>query len=97
MAIADIVSSKWITTLVSAEESSIQVEVAFTEALEVGDLWAGADQRATDALVAARASDDAHALESILGEGQRPLLLTISNNGPRCAPTPPGSSAPVTS
>ena len=61
VAIIDIVSRKWITTLVSAEESSIQVEVAFTEALEVEDLWAAADQRATAALVAALASGDAHA------------------------------------
>lgn len=83
VAIIDIVSRKWITTLVSAEESSIQVEVAFTEALEVEDLWAAADQRATAALVAALASGDAHAMESILGEGQRPLLLAISDNGPQ--------------
>lgn len=83
VAIIDIVSRKWITTLVSAQESSIQVEVAFTEALEVEDLWAAADQRATAALVAALASGDAHALESILGDGQRPLLLAISDNGPQ--------------
>lgn len=83
MAIIDIVSRKWITTLVSAEESSIQVEVAFTEALEVEDLWAAADQRATAALVAALASGDAHAMESLLGDGQRPLLLAISDNGPQ--------------
>lgn len=83
VAIIDIVSRKWITTLVSAEESSIQVEVAFTEALEVEDLWAAADQRATAALVTALASGDAQAMELILGDGQRPLLLAISDNGPQ--------------
>ena len=55
----------------------------FTEALEVEDLWAAADQRATAALVAALASGDSEALESVLGHGQRPLLLAISDNGPQ--------------
>lgn len=83
IAIIDIVSRKWITTLVSAEESSIQVEVAFTEALQIEDLWAAADDRATTALVAALASGDRDAIDTAIGDGQPPLLLAISDNGPQ--------------
>src|SRR5664279_384807 len=38
IAILDMVSRKWLTTLVSAEESSVQVEVAFLAALDAEDL-----------------------------------------------------------
>ena len=50
VAIMDLVSRKWITTLVSAEESSTQVEVAFLQALRVEDLLDVADAAATAAL-----------------------------------------------
>jgi len=83
IAIIDIVSRKWITTLVSAEQSSLQVEVAFIDALQAEDLWAAADQRATTALVTALASGDRDALDTAIGDGQRPLLLAISDNGPQ--------------
>ncbi|MGK2902139.1 MAG: hypothetical protein ACSLE7_04560 [Mycobacterium sp.] len=75
--------SKWITTLVSVEESSIQVEVAFTDALQAEDLWQAADERATDALVAALASADRAAVATVIDDGQLPLLLAISDNGPQ--------------
>ena len=39
MAILDIVSRKWLGTVVSAEESSTQVEVALTAALQAEDCW----------------------------------------------------------
>jgi transposase InsO family protein len=83
IAIIDIVSRKWITTLVSVQESSIQVEVAFTAALEAEGLWQAADERATAALVAALISGDRDSIDTAIGDGQRPLLLAISDNGPQ--------------
>jgi putative transposase len=83
VAIIDIVSRKWITTVTSAEESSTQVEVAFTQALEAEGLWHAADQRATDALVAALASGDRDSITTAIDDGQMPLLLAISDNGPQ--------------
>lgn len=83
VAILDIVSRKWIATVVSAEESSVQVEVAFTDALEAEGLWEAADTRATDALVAALASGDHDTVASAIDDGDRPLLLAISDNGPQ--------------
>ena len=46
----DVVSRTWITTLVSAEESSVQVKVAHTAALAAEDLLTAADARATTTL-----------------------------------------------
>jgi transposase InsO family protein len=83
VAILDIVSRKWVDTVVSAEESSTQVEVAFTGALEREGLWQAADERATEALVAALASGDRDAVDAAIGDGQLPLLLAISDNGPQ--------------
>jgi putative transposase len=81
VAILDIVSRKWLATVVSAEESSTQIEVAFTEALTAQGLWEAADERATAALVAALASGDRAAVATVIGDGQLPLLLAISDNG----------------
>jgi transposase InsO family protein len=81
VAILDIVSRKWIATVLSAEETSTQVEVAFTHALQSEGLWEAADQRATDVLVAALASGDRDAVDTAIGDGQLPLLLAISDNG----------------
>ncbi|QGK48007.1 DDE-type integrase/transposase/recombinase (plasmid) [Mycobacterium intracellulare subsp. chimaera] len=83
IAILDIVSRKWIATVVSAEETSSQVEVAFIEALQTEGLWEAADARATAALVAALDSGDRDTVEAAIGDGQRPLLLAISDNGPQ--------------
>lgn len=83
VAILDIVSRKWIATVVCAEESSTQVEVAFTQALEAEGLWEAADARATEALVAALASGDRDAVDAAIADGQPPLLLAISDNGPQ--------------
>lgn len=81
VAIIDIVSRKWITTVTSAEESSTQVEVAFTQALEVEGLWEAADTRATETLVAALVSGDRDGITAAIDDGQLPLLLAISDNG----------------
>jgi hypothetical protein len=73
--ILDIVSRKWLGTVVSAEETSTQVEVAFTAALEAEDLLDLADQRATAALRAALACGDRDRVIELTNEGQLPLLL----------------------
>lgn len=67
----------------SVEESSTQVEVAFTHALQHEQLWAAADQHATDALVKALVSGDHDRIEEAITDGDRPLLLAISDNGPQ--------------
>ena len=71
--IEDLVSRKWITHVVSAEETSTQVEVAFTEALEAEGLFETIDARA-DALTDAGQDE--------IAEG-RPVLLIVSDNGPQ--------------
>jgi putative transposase len=83
VAILDIVSRKWIDTVVSAEETATQVEVAFTNALELEGLWQAADARATETLVAALACGDRDAVDAAIDDGQLPLLLAISDNGPQ--------------
>lgn len=83
VAILDIVSRKWISTVVSAEETSTQIEVAFTAALQAEGLLAAADARATAALRAALLSGDRARIGQIIDEGQLPLLLAISDNGPQ--------------
>jgi transposase InsO family protein len=83
LAIIDVVSRRWITTLVCAEESSVQVEVAFTAALAVEDLLDAADARATAALRAALLDGDRDRVATLTGDGQLPLLLAISDNGPQ--------------
>jgi putative transposase len=83
LAIIDVVSRRWITTLVCAEESSIQVEVAFTAALAAEDLLEVADARATEALRAALLSGDRDAVVQLTEGGVVPLLLAIPDNGPQ--------------
>lgn len=83
VAIIDIVSRKWITTVCSAEESSTQVEIAFSRALEQEDLWHAADLAATDTLVKALVDGDAEVTDRAIADGDRPLLLAISDNGPQ--------------
>jgi transposase InsO family protein len=71
LAIEDLVSRKWLTTVVSVEETSTQVKLAFTEALIVEGLM--------DA-VAAR--QDALA-DPTVDDPDRPILLAVSDNGPQ--------------
>ena len=61
----------------------MQVEVAFTAALAAEDLLAAADARATAALRAALLDGDRDAVATLTGDGQLPLLLAISDNGPQ--------------
>lgn len=70
---------KWLATLVSAEESSVQVEVAFLAALDAEDLLVVADTRASAALRVALAAGDRDTIAAAVGDGQVPLLLAVSD------------------
>ena len=74
VAVMDLVTRKWICEIVSPEETSTQVQVAFLDALEAEDLMDHALARA-DEIAAAAASFDA--------EFVAPLLLAVSDNGPQ--------------
>lgn len=71
-AIIDMVSRKWIDTLVSVEETATQVQVIFEHALEVEGLL----ELLTDTRLDLAADDPA-----------RPILLAVSDNGPPMAAT----------
>jgi transposase InsO family protein len=73
LAIMDLVSRKWITTVVSIEETHTQVILGFTDALETENLMPLIDARA-DGLV----DPDTDA-----GNPDRPVLLAMSDNGPQ--------------
>jgi transposase InsO family protein len=70
-AIIDLVSRKWLATLLSAEETSTQVEVVFTDALGAEGLLE---------LVAARQDGRVDLAQD---DPTRPLLLAVSDNGPQ--------------
>lgn len=70
--IEDLVSRKWITEIVSAEETHTQVEVAFTAALEAEGLLEAVEARHDDGRVDIDVDDEA-----------RPILLAVSDNGPQ--------------
>jgi hypothetical protein len=67
----DLVSRKWLAEVVSAEETSTQVQVVFTQALEREGLLARVTAR-QDGLVDLTVDDPA-----------RPVLLALSDNGPQ--------------
>jgi putative transposase len=71
VAVMDLVTRKWLTTVVSAEETSTQIQVAFIEALEDEGLMELIEARA-DATVDLSADDPS-----------RPILLAVSDNGPQ--------------
>ncbi len=71
--VEDLVSRKWITEVVSSEETHTQVEVAFTAALEAEGLFE---------IIDARADNLADASQTDLEQG-RPVLLVVSDNGPQ--------------
>lgn len=73
VAVLDVVSRYWLSTVVSAEESSTQVEVGFTRAL-VAD---GKDHLLDGGLLA-----ELHT-GSIPDTGELPVLLALSDNGPQ--------------
>ncbi len=69
--IEDLVSRKWIADIVSAEETSTQVQIVFSNALAVEGLLPLVEARA-DGRVDPSVDDD-----------NRPILLAISDNGPQ--------------
>jgi len=70
--IEDLVSRKWLSHIVSVEETSTQVELAFTAALDAEGLQAAVDARHDDGRVDLGDDDDT-----------RPILLAVSDNGPQ--------------
>jgi putative transposase len=70
-AIEDLVSRKWIAEIVSAEETSTQVQVVFTDALAAEGLLPLVEAR-QDGLVDPAVDDE-----------RRPILLAMSDNGPQ--------------
>jgi transposase InsO family protein len=70
--IEDLVSRKWITEIVSVEETSTQAELAFTAALDAEGLLDAIDARHDDGRVDLTTDDEA-----------RPILLAVSDNGPQ--------------
>jgi transposase InsO family protein len=70
--IEDLVSRKWITEIVSVEETSTQVELAFTAALEAEGLLDAVEARHDDGRVDLAVDDQT-----------RPILLAVSDNGPQ--------------
>ena len=74
VAVLDVVSRYWLATIVSVEESSTQVEVAFTRAL----IEDGKKHLLDDDLLAELASG-----EIPEGDDRLPVLLAISDNGPQ--------------
>ena len=69
--IEDLVSRKWLAEIVSAEETSTQLQVVFTEALEAEGLLARVAAR-QDGLV-----------DPSVDDPSRPVLLALSDNGPQ--------------
>lgn len=80
VAILDVVSRRWLTTLVSAEETSIQIENAFLAALDEE----GLEERIDTVLLAAlRAGTATPAqLDGPEADGV-PVLIAMSDNGPQ--------------
>jgi transposase InsO family protein len=73
VAVMDVVSRYWLATVVSHEESSVQVEVAFTRAL-IAD---GKDHLLDEPLLAELATG------VVPDRDELPVLLAISDNGPQ--------------
>ena len=69
--VEDLVSRRWIADIVSAEETSSQIEIVFTDALALEGLLALVEARA-DGLVDIGVDDES-----------RPILLAVSDNGPQ--------------
>ena len=65
------------------EETSTQVEVCFLAALESEGLLEVIDPRDTEQLRQALLSGQPEEIEPAIGDGQVPLLLAVSDNGPQ--------------
>jgi putative transposase len=74
-AVMDLVTRKWITELVSIEETSTQVQVAFTDALETEGLLELIEARQDTAT-------DTSPFDAVV-DVLPPVLLAVSDNGPQ--------------
>jgi transposase InsO family protein len=74
IAVVDVVSRKWLSTVISAEETSTQVEVAFTRALVEDGKEYLLDAALLDELAHGVVPDNDERL---------PVLLAVSDNGPQ--------------
>lgn len=74
VAILDVVSRFWLSTVVSAEESSTQIEVAFTRALRADGKQHLLDADLLDELAHGVVPDN---------DDRVPVLLAVSDNGPQ--------------
>jgi putative transposase len=70
--VEDLVSRKWLSTVVSVEETSTQVEIGFTAALQAEGLLELVEARHVDGTVDLGVDDQS-----------RPILLAVSDNGPQ--------------
>lgn len=70
--VEDLVSRKWLSSVVSVEETSTQVEIGFTAALDAEGLFEQIEQRTAAGLADPSTDDDT-----------RPILLAVSDNGPQ--------------
>jgi putative transposase len=77
VAVLDIVSRKWLASLVSAEETSTQIEVCFTDALTAE----GLDQLLDHLLLARLRAGEVDPDD--LDDEAVPVLLAMSDNGPQ--------------
>ena len=69
--IMDLVTRKWICELVSAEETGLQVQLAFTHALELEGLLEQVDEH------------QRRLADPTVDDPERPVLLAVSDNGPQ--------------
>jgi len=69
--IIDLVTRKWICELVSAEETGLQVQRAFTHALELEGLLDRVDEH------------QRRLADPTVDDPERPVLLAVSDNGPQ--------------
>ena len=77
-AVMDLVSRKWITELVSVEETSTQVQVVFMDALELEGLMPLIEARQD------QAPADTFPFDAAVEEPELPpILLAVSDNGPQ--------------
>jgi len=67
--VEDLVSRKWIADIVSSEETSTQVEIVFTDALEAEGLLALVEVRADEVI------------DPGIDDDRLPILLAVSDNG----------------
>ncbi len=80
VAVMDVVSRRWLSTLVSAEETSTQIEVAFTDALQAERL----DERIDSRLLAQLRVGAAQPAELDGPDADGvPVLIAMSDNGPQ--------------